>query len=421
MNVPGRRPFEGMTREKWLNLAIASVLGFYLFYIAWEMGLRTLCGQIAVDYCAYRSAGTVANVHGYARVYDLQLMDQAEKSILPKTADPARFGTVPFPYLPVFVLPFQVLCLLSPEAGYGIWSAVNIIALFFYLRFFARALNGRPPGTRLMLMIFASLPVYLSIWGGQIDVWLAICVGEFTRALLSGKPFRAGLWLGGLLLKPQLLVLIGLLFVLQRSLRILAGLATCSAILVISSLTLIGPSGMVQMLRLWLIYASGHTSSWIEGMTNWRMLGFHLSAIIDPWIGWGIATAGMLATLVIALLVWRPPFSPTRALSPIAILGVLAATTSFAWHSHISMATILIPPIVYLSLSNVLPQRALEYWVFLPAILFIFVVFAPEALAEFNIWNEGGRRLIYFFIGGAEFAVNLYLFGWAVRRTRQAN
>jgi hypothetical protein len=178
-----------------------------------------------------------------------------------------------------------------------------------------------------MLMIFASLPVYLSIWGGQIDVWLAICVGEFMRALLSDKPFRAGLWLGGLLLKPQLLVLIGLVFVLQRSLRILAGLATCSAILVISSLALIGPSGMVQMLDLWLIYASGHTSSWIEGMTNWRMLGYHLSAILDPWVGWGIAAAGMLATLVIALFVWRRPFSPTRAFHR-CDLGFYATTRS---------------------------------------------------------------------------------------------
>ena len=410
-----------MTPEKWLNLAMASVLGFYLFYIAWEMGLGTLCGQMAVDFCAYRSAGIVANSQGYAKIYDQALIDQVEKSILPKSADPAQFGTVPFPYLPVFVLPFQVLCLLSPVAGYGTWSAINITGFFLYLRFFARVLVRRPPGSGLMLMIFTSLPVFLSIWGGQIDVWLAICVGEFMRAVLGDEPFRAGLWLGGLLLKPQLLILIGLLFLLQRSWRILAGLAACSAILIIASLALIGPSGMVQMLNLWLVYARGQASSWIEGMTNWRMLGFHLSALIGPLAGWGIAAAGTLATLVIALIVWRRPFSPTRALSPVAMMGVLTATSLFAWHSHISMATILIPPIVYLSLSKLLPQKTLEYWVFLPAILFIFVVFAPEALARFNLWNEESRHLIYFFIGGAEFAVNLRLFGWAVRMTRQSS
>ena len=153
MKIPGRRPFEGMTPEEWLNLAIAGVLGFYLFYVAWELSLHTVCGQLAVDYCAYRSAGTVANVHGYAKIHDLPLIDQAERSILPRTEDPAAFATVPFPYLAVFVLPFQPLSLLSPEAGYGIWSAINITAFLLYLGFFARSLNRRPPGTRLMLMM----------------------------------------------------------------------------------------------------------------------------------------------------------------------------------------------------------------------------------------------------------------------------
>ena len=240
-------------------------------------------------------------------------------------------------------------------------------------------------------------------------------------AVLSDKPFRAGLWLGGLLLKPQLLVLIGLLFVLQRSLRILAGLAVSSSILLISSLALVGPTGMVQILRLWLLYSRGQASSWIEGMMNWRMLGFHVSAIIGPWAGWGIVAAGMLATLVITLAVWRQPFSPTRNLSAVAILGVLAATTSFAWHSHISMATILIPPIVYLSMTNVLPQKVVAYWVFLPAVVFVIGVFAPEAMAKWSVLSAESRRLIYMFTGGAEFAVNLYLFLWAVRTTRRAD
>ncbi len=410
-----------MTLQKWLNLALASLMLFYLIYTILEVILRTMCGQIGVDYCDYSSAGRVANIYGYARIYDLQLLEQAEKSILPATADPSRTAVVPFPYLPVFVLPFQVLSLITPEIGFWIWTTINVTVFFLYLRFFTRSLNQRSPPTRLMLMIFASLPVYLNIFSGQVAVWLTICVGEFMRALFSDKPFRAGLWLGGLLLKPQLLILIGLVLLLQRSIRILAGLAVSSSGFMMASFLLVGPEGLIQMLKLWLVYANGRASIWLEAMMNWRMLGFHLSTILNPWVGWAIAGAGMLATLIIALYVWRRPFNLRSSSFPIALLGILAASATIAWHSHIHTAMILIPPMIYLYQTKILPQKALDYWVFLPALLFFIIVFVPEAMAKLDVFSDDLGRFIYFFIGASEYAVNFYLFWWAVGASRQTN
>ena len=52
------------------------------------------------------------------------------------------------------------------------------------------------------------MPVFLNFFFGQVNLWLLICAGEFFRAFLSAKPLKAGLFLGGWLLKPQLLILI---------------------------------------------------------------------------------------------------------------------------------------------------------------------------------------------------------------------
>jgi hypothetical protein len=318
-------------------------------------------------------------------------------------------------YLPIFVVPFQLLSLLPPATGYWIWTAVNLAAFALYLRHFTRRMGGQSASVRLLLLVLASLPVFLNLFAGQVAVWLAICAGEFLLALSAGKPFRAGLWLGGLLLKPHLLVLIGLVLLLQRSFRTLAGLAVTSSALLAACLLLSGPGAVLRMLDLWLVQGtgSGYSGVWLEGQMNWRMLAFHLSAFADARLGTAIVVVGMLATLVITLYVWRRPLDLGGSSPAIAVLGIMAATALLAWHSHINTAMLLIPPIIYLAQAKILPSRALAWWVFLPASLFVGVTFMPQVLGRLNLFSDAAARLIYFFIGGAEFAVTLYLFWWS--------
>ena len=73
-------PFQNMTAKNWLNLALAGLLFFYLFYLVWDMVMGTLCIQIGMDYCDYWSAGRIANIYGYAGIYNLQLIDQVVHS-----------------------------------------------------------------------------------------------------------------------------------------------------------------------------------------------------------------------------------------------------------------------------------------------------------------------------------------------------
>ena len=411
-----------MTPEAWQNLALAGLLLFYLIYTALQIINRTMCGQIGIDYCAFWSAGRVANLYGYEQVYDLGTLAQIERTILPAAMDPSRFAVNPVPYLPIFVVPFQLLALLPHEIGYWVWTAINLAAFAMYLRHFTQRMGQRPPTIRLMLLICASLPVFLNMFAGQVAVWLAICSGEFMLALCHRRPFRAGLWLGGLLLKPQLLVLIGLVLLLQRSLRALAGLAVTSSVVLAACLLLSGPRAVPRMLDLWLIQGSvGGHSVWLEGHMNWRMLGFHVSALAGLFeqLGTGIAVVGMLATLIITLYVWRKPFDAHSSSRAIAVLGIMAASAILAWHSHINTAMLLIPPILYLYQAKILPPRALAIWVFLPALFFVAVTFMPQILTKLNVYSEAAGHLIYFFIGASEFAVTLYLAWWAAQTYRR--
>ncbi len=419
MSNPTKRPFQGMTSEKWINLAIAGLLVFYLAQFGVDMLWKITCGHIGVDFCDYWSAGKVANRLGYPSVYNLNNLGEVEKSIFPGTANPSLFIITPFPYLPVFVPLFQLFSLLPPVVGFWIWNAISTAIFIWYLVFLSRRLTGKPLPIRLGVFLFASPPVYLNIFYGQVDVWMVICVGEFMRAYLDQKPLRAGLWLAGLMIKPQVLVLVGLILLIQRSVKVLWGLISGTAVLLAGSFLMLGSAGFLQMMQLWLIYAQGIPSNGVEAMMNWRMLGLHLGRLVQPWLGTGIEAVGMLATVAIALYAWRKPFSINAGDLSIAVLGILSATNLVAWHSHVHVAMMLIPALIYLRQENILPQKAFDWWVLLPALLYIAGLF-PENLIKFNILPTSAMYAVYWMRGAGEFGLNIYLLGWAVSQTRPA-
>ncbi len=414
-----RAELQSRNSTYWLNLAAAGLMVFYLIYSGWQLMANGMCIQFAVDYCDYWSAGQAASRYGYAQVYDVNVLVSIQKTIMPASMDTTHLVADPFPYLPVFVVPFQIPSRLSPTVGFGLFTLCSVVALILYLRFFMRRLGIASGWPRLVLLIFVSLPGFMNVLTGQVEVWLAVCVGEFLRALIDRRPFRAGLWLGGLLLKPQVLVVVGLVLLLHRSVKILAGAAATSALLLIASLALEGPRALAAMVGLWGGYATGEANVWVQGMMNLRMLGMQLSDLAGPWIGWGLAGGSILAVLLIALYVWRRPAPPDSPLLPVSMLGIFAATTLIAWHAQIHMALLVVPPLLYAYQTRLLPERIFNYWVFAPAGMLVAMAFVPEALVATGVISGNIQTLVYFGLGFTELTANLLMFWWAVRTSVQ--
>jgi len=93
----------------------------------------------------------------------------------------------------------------------------------------------------MMLLYF---PVFANFINGQVNVFLLVCTGEFLRNVMEDHPFTAGLWLGGLLLKPQVLILIVPVILILRYWKIFAGFFASSAVILLTSLALSGWNGM---------------------------------------------------------------------------------------------------------------------------------------------------------------------------------
>ena len=147
---------------------------------------------------------------GYAAMYDINALAAVQSQQLTQMGFDFS-QTFPYPYPPVFILPFQLLAQWELIPSFWIWTGINLVILTAYLIFFVRKIapgrKNMKQGVDLILLTMISYPVFQNFFWGQVEVLLLICAGEFIRNDLKEKPFLSGLWLGGLLIKPQVLIL----------------------------------------------------------------------------------------------------------------------------------------------------------------------------------------------------------------------
>jgi hypothetical protein len=161
-------------------------------------------------------------------------------------------------------------------------------------------------------------------------------------------------------------------------------------------------------------YAGGLPTNDPQLMMNWRMIGFHATSIAGPLLGVIVMGAGTIATTMAALALWIRPFGGDASRFLVAGVGLIAATTAVAWHSHVHMAMILIPALLLLAQRRrELLRGVLEWWVFLPAVLY-FIRIALASATRAEILGGGAYGFLDFLAGVGAFAMNLYLVGWAL-------
>ncbi len=371
-----RIPFTNLSKEAKLNLFFAGIFTFYALLVGQELMYKNICGGLSYDFCAYWSGGRIMNQYGYQYIYDSDIILSIQRGIYPQAIKaPDLFTEVPLPYLPVFMLPFQFLSLLDLPFSYLIWTVVNILFLVLYLRFFYKEVHGESIQFQILMMMLLSLPVFLNLYYGQLNIWLGICSGEFIRAIHKSKPIKSGIWLGGLLLKPQLLILLLPFLLLKKEFKVFFGFLISSMIIGLISWVLVGKEGLIALFNLIISSSQGGAASNPQAMMNFRMVGVFTEYLLNGDSGLIVVLVGTLITVMYVFLA----FSRSGKFDPISIgvfsLGILAATCAVTWHAHIHMSIVLIPPLLLL-VNNVAIKRTIYYWfTLLPtAMLLIYLV-----------------------------------------------
>lgn len=415
-----RLPFVGLSRTAWQNIALVALGAFFINHFIFPLATNDMCDGIGADYCVYWTAGRIINDAGYAEVYDVETLTQYEQKILPEYYDEdGSFHIAAFMYLPIFAIPFQLLSLLDLRLSFIFWNILVLVSFGLYLQFFAKKVSGRPLPVRTFLLIFFSTPILINTFYGQVSIWMAIFVGEFIRAMRSGKPIKAGLWLGGLILKPQLLIVLGVFLLLQRQFKVILGLGLTGIVAGGVSFLMVRVPGFLNLKAMLLEAAGGGVSSAPPLMMNWHMLGSYFALYTTEQAG---TIASIVASVItLGFLVWafRKKIDPKSNLYYLALLGAMAASEVISWHTHIHMFIALYPIIFYLYLKDELSKKFLWFLMLFPALMFFIRQILWGIVSNLaNLPSLKVLGLVYIIHSATFLTLNLFLFCWAIRQYR---
>ncbi len=377
-----RVPFSHLNFENWQNLILVAVFIFYLSQFGFMVAKDRFLLGYGGDYLAFWSAGKIADDKGYAEIYDLENLritqtQELEALGILKKGGESNNSLMPAPIFSFFVLPFQLLSRVNLKQSYWIWNIFNLAVLIGYLIFFIRKTHpvNSPLSSnkRMLFLMLLSFPVFVSLTEGQVEVFLVVCTGEFIQYALNKKSLPSGIWLGGLLLKPQLLIIIIPILLIRQNWKVLLGFFASSGVIIGSSLILSGYKGMKSLIDLWTRYSAGIATSSPERMINWRMVAVNLNTSL----GWVIAILGMVLTFLAIYFLVKNNYVFGTSHWVIIILGIFSATLAITWHSHYHMAVVLIPFLIYCSLSQMLTEKVVFFWAILtPLILIALMIIA---------------------------------------------
>lgn len=391
-------------------LALAAILYFAFFMLSAQA--RGWFDYLGVDYRVYWASAQIARTYGFADVYDLNRQTEFQDRVYRQYARSAQtkpVEVIEIPYLPIFIAPLLPFGLLDPMTGFVLWSVINGL---FYLAYVWRLM--RASRTRfdafLGLGVFLSLPLMFNLFFGQIDIILFVALGEALIALGRDKEAAAGAWLAGLLLKPQLLVLILPGLLIQKKWRALAGFGAVALLLGAASVVLASVDGMLAWTRLVLNFAApqGVATNFTESMMSWRALALNWNSVAPFQIGWGIAALGIGITTLAGLSLWFYARASEKYLW--VWLGTLAATFAVAWHSHAHTAVLLFAPMI-LGWQEFRSLRVLRWWLVLPAAAFLGVVwlYTPLILAFDSAATLVGPAFAHIVVGAILLVLNLII------------
>lgn len=374
------------TKSTLIPLILFALTVLEILYLAGAVRFAGLFPAVGADFRALYGAARIAREEGFSHIYDLERHIPVQKALCQVAGPEAPCVLIPMVFLPLFLLPVLPLTWFGPVPAFALWSAANVLGTLLVLRSWVREM-GPPVQRRVLAMALLSFPVFSNLLWGQSNLWLMLCTSLFLRGWEQERPFRAGLWASGLLLKPQTMVLLVPALALARQWGVLTGILVGMAALTGASFLLAGPSGMAAWARILTGFSSpapGLVPGVVgaETMMNWRSVGLLLSEALPSLLAWGIASGGTLLTVGMALAAaWRADLQDAENRERFT-LGVLAATLAATWHAHGHTAMMLLPPLLALEARRALPRSALPLWALLPAWV-PFVSIALEALYLF--------------------------------------
>jgi hypothetical protein len=262
------------------------------------------------DFVSFYAAARLYVLKGGSAVYDLALQKQFELQIIPQSPD--RFIVLPYFHPPYYTLLIAALAELSYRQAYYAMAAFNVlltVALIVVLARSSLSVHGRAAIVAAAL-IAGFFPLFVTVLQGQSDLVVLVPLAAAYVAWARGRHGWAGIFTALALAKPQLLLLIPVLFIARRAWRALAGFVGVVVALGLVSVAGFGVNAVLSYLGLVGAWAIGGKLPTNGQLVYTDTAAYSLRNILEalPGVSKYIALIVLVFLLVLAALSlsWRP-------------------------------------------------------------------------------------------------------------------
>ncbi len=333
----------------WLTARRVRIHGLLLAVCLWTVyavdmstpGLRDRNGLIkGTDFLHFYTLGSLALQGRGDLLYDMWAQSAVTQKLLPEAAG-SFYVPLYGPQVSLFFVPFATL-----SYGWALtaWLSLNVLiyALCCYVVWKKCPSLQSQQWTVLILAIAFPGFFHLLVWGQTSGVALA-CFTLAYLALRGGRPFLAGLAIGSLIFKPQLGLAAGVVFLLAREWKVVAGAAA---------------SALAQLAVGWLHYGTQVMRDYLRALMHVRdilplleprLYQMHslraFWSLLLPWpsAAFALHLATALLALALAVRCWR-----SNASLEVRYAALLFATVLVAPHLTVYDLVILAPAFLFL-------------------------------------------------------------------------
>jgi len=261
------------------------------------------------DFVEFYTAGKILNEYGSHRLYDFELQDKLTREFLPQGL------VVPFVTPPYVAILFSPLARLPLRLAYLTWILISI-ALYVGATTLALRLELLPRGMTFLVCLGFPPFLMLVIAGGQISAIGCFIFASWLFLMRRQRKLSAGAVLALLLYKPTLVVFLLPALLFGRQFRTLVGFAAVSGLLIMLSIWMIGPAGLIRYVAILREFSSavglGYTRSAMHA---------DLAAFVRQLFKFDIKYLSMVLALPLTYLARR---NPERAMVPTMVLSSYA-------------------------------------------------------------------------------------------------
>ena len=209
-------------------MLLAPVLSIGVWIALSHQGVDPNGKPLGTDFVSFWTASHVALTGSFRDAYDIAVHWAAQKALFPASS----LGYTAFFYPPVFLLICLPLSLLPYFWSLACWLGLTGFACW-------RALRRLADGALPALTFLAFPAVYLNAMFGQ-NGYLTTALYAAAATTLAKRPALAGVCLGALVFKPQLLVMVPVVLLAARLWTTIAAAAATACALCLVSLAVLG-------------------------------------------------------------------------------------------------------------------------------------------------------------------------------------